>query len=104
MPQITRDNRNMLVPWYLMAAYVYYYLDDQLVTDAEFDDMSRRLLEDYDTIKHHHKHLITKEDLEAGTLLLSEDEYPSIVKGAAIDLLTLKQERKTTRRRAGKTK
>ena len=95
----------MLVPWYLMAAYVYYYHDDQLISDADFDQMAKLLLEKYDTIEHRHKHLISKEDLAAGTLLLSEDQYPSMAKGAALHLLALKQEEKTnTRRKARKNK
>jgi len=64
---------------YLMCAYAYYVEDNPLVPDHEFDSLAKHILENYDTIEHRHKYLITKEDLEAGSYL---GEYPSIVKGA----------------------
>jgi hypothetical protein len=64
---------------YLMCAYAYYVEDNPLVPDHEFDSLAKHILENYDTIEHRHKHLITKEDLQAGSYL---GEYPSIVKGA----------------------
>jgi len=64
---------------YLMCAYAYYVEDRPLVPDHEFDDLAKHILENYDTIEHRHKHLLTKEDLKAGSYL---GEYPSIVKGA----------------------
>jgi len=64
---------------YLMCAYAYYVEDKPLISDTEFDKLSKEILENYDTIEHRHKHLITKEDLEAGTFL---GEYPSIIEGA----------------------
>lgn len=64
---------------YLMCAYAYYVEDKPLITDAEFDELSRYILANYDEIEHHHKYLVTKGDLEAGTYL---GEYPERVKGA----------------------
>lgn len=64
---------------YLMCAYAYYVEDRPLITDAEFDELSRYILANYDEIEHHHKYLVTKGDLEAGTYL---GEYPERVKGA----------------------
>ena len=64
---------------YLMCAYAYYVEDRPLITDAEFDELSRYILANYDEIEHHHKFLVTKDDLEAGTYL---GEYPERVKGA----------------------
>jgi len=87
-----------------MSAYVYYHLDDQIITDAQFDSMAKTMLENWDTIEHRHKHLITKEDLAAGTLLLAVEDFPEITKDTAVHLLTLKQEEKITRRRARKIK
>lgn len=99
------DSCNLLVPWYLMAAYVYYHLDDQIITDAQFDSMAKTMLKNWDTIKHRHKYLITKEDLAAGTLLLAVEDFPTITRDTAVHLLTLKQEeKKTTRRKARKKK
>ena len=62
-----------------MAAYAYYVEDDPIMSDWDFDKLACTLLEEYDRIEHQHKHLVTKEDLKAGTYL---GEYPEIVKGA----------------------
>lgn len=70
------ENQNMLVPFYLMCSYAYYKLDQPIISDHLFDNMSKRLLENYDEIEHWHKHLITRGDLEAGTYL---GEYPERV-------------------------
>jgi hypothetical protein len=74
----------MLVPWYLMASYAYYVLDDPILSDAMYDGMSKQLLAQFDNISHYHKHLLSKDMLEAGSFL---GEYPSIISGAvrAID-------------------
>ena len=64
---------------YLMCSYAYYKEDNPLVSDQEFDDLAKFILENYDAIDHPHKHLVTKGDLEAGTYL---GEYPNRVVGA----------------------
>lgn len=74
------ENPNMMVPWYLMAAYAYYEEDEPILSDGVFDGMAKTMLEQWDTIEHWHKDLITVEDLKAGSLLLKE--YPNRVKGA----------------------
>ena len=63
---------------YLMCSYAYYKLDKNLVTDQEFDQLGKDILANYDNIEHMHKHLVTKEMLDAGTYL---GEYPERVKG-----------------------
>ena len=83
--EIFADNINMMVPWYLMAAYAYYKQDEPILTDAFFDAMGKTMLERWDDINHRHKHLITVNDLEAGTYL---GEYPSIIEGALEDVKT----------------
>lgn len=100
MLSLPEGNNNLLVAWYLSAAYAYYHLDEPFLSDADFDKMAKILLENYDTVVHRHKYLITKEDLQAGSLLLSEDDYPTIVKSATRHLLTLKQDPKNIRRKA----
>ena len=75
-------NPNMLVPFYLMLSYAYYVQDDPIASDGFYDKLARKLLKEYDNIKHRHKHLISKGDLEAGSFL---GEYPSIVEGALND-------------------
>jgi hypothetical protein len=82
--EIFADNINMMVPWYLMAAYAYYKQDEPILTDAFFDAMGKTMLERWDDINHYHKHLITVDDLAAGTYL---GDYPSIVNGALEEML-----------------
>ena len=67
---------------YLMCAYAYYVEDDALISDAEFDELGKWLLQNYDSVEHMHKHLVTKDDLKAGTYL---GKYPTLVKGAVKD-------------------
>lgn len=74
------ENPNMMIPWYLMAAYSYYEQDDPILSDGLFDGLAKRMLECWDDIDHWHKDLITTEDLEAGTLLARN--FPERVKGA----------------------
>jgi hypothetical protein len=81
-------NKNMMIPWYIMAAYAYYVNDDPIISDSLYDSLAKQLLLHYDEIQHHHKHLITKDQLEAGTCLI---EYPSIIEGAVKELKKCKK-------------
>lgn len=76
--KIFAKNINMMVPWYLMASYAYYKEDNPIFSDSFFDEMGKTMLAVWDDIEHFHKHLITKDDLKAGSYL---GEYPSRVKG-----------------------
>jgi hypothetical protein len=76
-------NVNMLVPWYLMAAYAYYVEDDPILSDATYDNLVKKLLDRWDEVEHRHKPLIDRDQLLAGTFL---GQYPSIIKGAVRDL------------------
>ena len=58
---------NRLVPFYLMSCYLYYKEDRQVLTDEDFDQLAKRLLDNWDSVEHMHKHLISKGDLQAGT-------------------------------------
>ena len=58
--QIFDDNKNMMVPWYLMASYAYYKEDDPIFSDAFFDNMGKTMLERWDDITHYHKEYINK--------------------------------------------
>ena len=64
---------------YMMASYAYYVEDDPIITDAMFDQCAKNILEHWDTLEHPHKHLLSKDMLEAGTYL---GKYPEIVKNA----------------------
>ena len=92
-------NKNMTVPWYLMASYLYYHLDESLITDGDYDALAKLLLENYDVIEHRHKYLISKEDLRAGSCFIREDEFPEITKSTALHLLAIKQEQEKKKRK-----
>ena len=68
---------------YLVHSYIYYHLDNSVITDSEYDEMAKYILEHWDDLEHPHKHLISKDALQAGTMLLRDDEYPTIVKDTA---------------------
>ena len=74
----------MLIPWYLMAAYAYYELDDPFLSDGVFDNMAKQLHAKWDQVEHFHKHLLTRMDLLAGTYL---GKYPLRVQEATKHLL-----------------
>ena len=77
--EIISKNKNMAIPWYLMAAYAYYELDDPIISDAMYDSITFILIENWDQIDHFHKSYLTIGDLQAGTFL---GKYPSRVKHA----------------------
>jgi hypothetical protein len=66
---------------YLLSSYLYYVEGRSILTDSEFDALCKELLERWDEVTHRHKHLTSREDLEAGTGYAIQ--YPSIVIGAA---------------------
>lgn len=73
------DSINMLVPWYLMAAYAYYVEDDPILEDRDFDLLAKKILKDWDEIEHIHKDYLSKDMLKAGTYM---GDYPSRIEGA----------------------
>lgn len=80
---LIEGNRNLLVPWYLMASYMYYCQDRPIITDALFDSICKRLDAEWDDIDHWHKVHVDRGSLSAGTCLKLESDYPDRVKGAA---------------------
>jgi NAD-dependent DNA ligase len=70
---------NLAVPWFLMAAYAYYVEDDPILTDAQYDRLVKKMINNWDKIQHRHKALISLDELKAGSYL---GKYPSIVEGA----------------------
>lgn len=78
-------NKNMLIPRYLMYSYLYYEKNISLISDSEFDNICKDLLENWDNINHMHKHLISRESLEAGTGY--DIEYTSMIISSANSLL-----------------
>ena len=86
-------NINMMVPYYLMAAYAYYKDDDPIFSDAFFDNLAKTMLARWDDIEHFHKELINTDDLVAGSYL---GKYPERIKGG------LRSLREETRSRSKK--
>lgn len=76
---ICEKNPNMLVPWYIMAAYAYYVQDQPIISDSLFDSMAVQILEKWETITHWHKEYLTQDMLKSGTYL---GDYPTITETA----------------------
>ena len=85
--EIFADNINMIVPWYLMAAYAYYEQDNPILSDSFFDDLAKTLLAVWNDVEHRHKQYITVDMLNAGTYV---GKYPGIVEGAVEQLRLIK--------------
>jgi len=85
MMKVVHANKNMSVPWFLMAAYAYYEEDDNIVSDNAYDALSKFIIFHWDQISHRHKHLIDVESLK-NTSSIFDMTYPSMVKGAVKEL------------------
>lgn len=88
MTRATQGNRNLTVPWYLMAAWAYYQDDSPILSDAAFDSLCGVLKTQWMQIWHWHKPLIDYRELAAGTCFLAADKYPLRVIGAVQQLRT----------------
>ena len=64
---IYKTNPNMLVPYYLMHSYLYYVMNEPIISDIEYDELCKELKDKWDSVEHYHKHLIDKQSLGAGT-------------------------------------
>jgi hypothetical protein len=62
-----------------MASYAYYVEDVPIFSDAFYDSLAKQILNNWDTITHWHRDVLSKDALAAGSFL---GEYPSIVQGA----------------------
>lgn len=60
-----------------MSSYTYYHLDETMISDSLFDYLCATALHEWDTITHPCKHLISKEDMKAGSCFaLKLEDYP----------------------------
>lgn len=76
-----KSNPATAFSWWLSASYAYYCRYESLFSDECFDKLSKYLLDNYDKLEHHHKHLVTKDGLAAGSgYYLKENDYPLIVR------------------------
>jgi hypothetical protein len=72
----------LLVPHYLVHCAAYYVYNASLVTDNEFDTLSKRVYDAWDCIEHRHKTLIDRTALRTtGAYLVNK--LPGIVLSAA---------------------
>lgn len=89
----SRCSANASVSWFLMASYAYYVLNQSIVTDDCYDGMAKDILASWGTLTHQHRHLISLEDLKAGTLFaLKASDYPMMTVYAVRRLLDLHNE------------
>lgn len=78
------NNLKSLLQAYLMTSYLYYSMNVSVILDDLYDLIAKTLLAHYDQFEHQHKHLVSKADLEAGTLYhLRGGDYPLMVQMAA---------------------
>ena len=74
-----------LVSWFLMACYAYYEVHNPIMEDHEFDLLTARLKDEWESIDHPHKSLITPSHLDATTGY--DIKYPTIVKYTTIEVI-----------------
>ena len=65
--ELSNISLNRLVPIYLMSSYLYYELDDSVLSDTQFDYLCKKLYDNWDKVEHMHKPLIDKANLKAGS-------------------------------------
>jgi hypothetical protein len=82
------EKPNLMVPWFLMASYLYYHENESMFSDEYYDALSKQLLLQWDQVEHAHKHLIEVDDLMAGSMYrLKELDYPSMCRAGALFLM-----------------
>ena len=81
----------MLVPYYLMHSYLYYVINEPIISDMEYDELCKELKDKWDSVEHYHKHLIDKQSLGAGTGY--QLEYNKRIEHGALALLNKSKEK-----------
>ena len=66
MRQISALPASLLIPHYLIHSYLYYRLDVNMLEDSEYDELARRVFNEWDGLDHLHKFLIHKDALLSG--------------------------------------
>lgn len=79
---------NMLVPYFMMAAFAYEELGDPFLTDGGWDWLCSTLDARWDEVAHRHKHLIDRDALATGTASYLVGRFPTIVRDAAKTLMS----------------
>ena len=81
----------MLVPYYLMHSYLYYVMNEPIISDMEYDELCKELKDKWDSVEHYHKHLIDKQSLGAGTGY--QLQYNKRIEHGALALLNKSKEK-----------
>ena len=76
--RVLTNNLGRLFQVFLVASYAYYKRYASILPDEQYDKIAKILLTHWDDFEHPHKYLVTKEDLEAGTLYATKN-YPKII-------------------------
>ena len=66
-PDLQEIHPNRLVSYYCMSSYLYYEKQKNVLSDADYDTLCKRILKEWDNIEHPHKYKLSKEALAAGT-------------------------------------
>ena len=64
---LIQKEANALYGEYLEHSYRYYWMNAAVITDHEYDELCRRLLEHWQIVTHRLKHLTDESALRAGT-------------------------------------
>jgi hypothetical protein len=56
-----------MIKEYLIYCYLYYGMDESIISDGKFDKLCKQLLANWDNYQSAYKKYISKNDLEAGT-------------------------------------
>lgn len=80
-------SKRAAVYWWIVASFAYYQKDVSLLSDETFDKLSKFILDN--NIKHSKlSHLITDEDLKAGSgFAIPSYNYPLFIVRAAEELI-----------------
>lgn len=78
-------NPDLCVSWYLMASYLYYKTNLQIMNDSQYDTIGKVIYKNWNKITHHHKYLISMDKDNCSGFNIAE--YPKIVENAALQAL-----------------
>jgi len=78
--------KDKLVSDFLIYSCAYYKHGKSLITDAEFDEITLQIKDNYEVIDHMHKYLISQEMLDT-TSAYALEEYPLIVEVIVSNLI-----------------
>lgn len=79
---------NRLVPYYLMAGWLYNSRDNIIMTDDAWDHLVKRLAKEWNTVDHIHKKYIDPDSFDTATSqYLTDERVPLMARSAAIQKL-----------------